>query len=108
MQKHQEIPSPMESIRAENVVKDFGAVRALDGISLEVRPGELFFLLGASGCGTTTLLRCIAGLETPTSGAGWFGERDVTRMPPHKREAVARLDSLRRARKMRTVVSQAE
>ena len=77
----------MESIRAENVVKDFGAVRALDGISLEVRPGELFFLLGASGCGKTTLLRCIAGLETPTSGAVWFGERDVTRMPPHKREA---------------------
>ena len=77
----------MESIRAVNVVKDFGAVRALDGISLEVRPGELFFLLGASGCGKTTLLRCIAGLETPTSGAVWFGERDVTRMPPHKREA---------------------
>ena len=77
----------MESIRAENVVKDFGNVRALNGISLEVMPGELFFLLGASGCGKTTLLRCIAGLETPTDGAVWFGEREVTRMPPHKREA---------------------
>jgi iron(III) transport system ATP-binding protein len=77
----------MESIRAENLVKDFGTVRALNGISLEVLPGELFFLLGASGCGKTTLLRCIAGLETPTSGAVWFGKRDVTRMPPHKREA---------------------
>lgn len=77
----------MESIRAENVVKTFGAVRALDGISLLIEPGELFFLLGASGCGKTTLLRCIAGLETPTGGSVYFGEREVTRMPPHKREA---------------------
>ncbi len=77
----------MESIRAESVVKTFGKVRALDGISLLIEPGELFFLLGASGCGKTTLLRCIAGLETPTSGSIHFGERDVTSMPPHKREA---------------------
>ncbi len=77
----------MESIRAESVVKTFGNVRALDEISLHIEPGELFFLLGASGCGKTTLLRCIAGLETPTSGAIRFGEKDVTKMPPHKREA---------------------
>ena len=81
------VKSPMESIRAESVVKNFGKVRALDGISLLIEPGELFFLLGASGCGKTTLLRCIAGLETPTSGTVHFGERDVTKMPPHKREA---------------------
>ncbi|MES2440486.1 MAG: ABC transporter ATP-binding protein [Verrucomicrobiota bacterium] len=77
----------MESIRAESVVKSFGSTRALDGISLHIEPGELFFLLGASGCGKTTLLRCIAGLETPTSGSIFFGDRDVTKMPPHKREA---------------------
>ena len=77
----------MEAIRADSVVKSFGATRALDGISLTVDPGELFFLLGASGCGKTTLLRCIAGLEKPTSGAIFFGEKDVTQMPPHKREA---------------------
>jgi iron(III) transport system ATP-binding protein len=77
----------MESIRIESVVKDFGTIRALDGIDLTVEPGELFFLLGASGCGKTTLLRCIAGLETPTSGSVHFGDREVTRMPPHKREA---------------------
>jgi len=77
----------MEAICAELLVKTFGSSRALDGISLRIEPGELFFLLGASGCGKTTLLRCIAGLETPTSGTIHFGERDVTHLPPHKREA---------------------
>jgi len=77
----------MEAIHVESVTKRFGEVRALDGINVDIHPGELFFLLGASGCGKTTLLRCIAGLETPTSGTIRFGERDVTTLPPHKREA---------------------
>ena len=77
----------MEAIHVESVAKSFGDVRALDGINVEIHPGELFFLLGASGCGKTTLLRCIAGLETPTSGTIRFGSRDVTKLPPHKREA---------------------
>ena len=77
----------MQSIATESLVKTFGKVRALDGISLEVDAGELFFLLGASGCGKTTLLRCIAGLETPDRGSIRFGGRDVTTMPPHKRGA---------------------
>jgi iron(III) transport system ATP-binding protein len=77
----------MEAITAEALVKSFGNIRALDGIDLQVDAGELFFLLGASGCGKTTLLRCIAGLETPSSGSIFFGDRDVTKMPPHKREA---------------------
>lgn len=77
----------MEAIRAVSVVKSFGTVRALDEISVDIQPGELFFLLGASGCGKTTLLRCIAGLETPTSGSIHFGDRDVTKLAPHKREA---------------------
>jgi len=76
----------METIRVESVVKSFGQTRALDGISLQIEAGELFFLLGASGCGKTTLLRCIAGLETPTSGSIFFGANNVTQMPPHKRE----------------------
>lgn len=81
------MPPAMDAIRAEDLVKKFGSVTALDGVSLEVAAGELFFLLGSSGCGKTTLLRSIAGLETPTSGSIHFGEREVTRLPPHKREA---------------------
>ena len=78
----------MEAIRIENVRKVFGvSVVALDGLDLEIGAGELFFLLGASGCGKTTLLRCIAGLETPTEGKVFFGDTDVTGLAPHKREA---------------------
>ena len=77
----------METISAEAVVKSFGKLHALDGVSLRIEAGELFFLLGPSGCGKSTLLRCIAGLETPDSGVIRFGERDVTRVPPHQREA---------------------
>jgi iron(III) transport system ATP-binding protein len=78
----------MEKIRIENVRKVFGGtVTALDGLNLEIEAGELFFLLGGSGCGKTTLLRCIAGLETPTEGRIFFGDTDVTALAPHKREA---------------------
>jgi len=77
----------MEGIQIESLVKTFGKVRALDGPSLDIEQGELFFLLGSSGCGKTTLLRCIAGLEMPDSGSIRFGDRDVTHVAPHKREA---------------------
>jgi iron(III) transport system ATP-binding protein len=76
----------MEEIRIESLVKTFGEVRALDGPSLTIRAGELFFLLGASGCGKTTLLRCLAGLETPDAGTIHMGAREVTGLPPHQRE----------------------
>ena len=79
--------SGMESIKAQKITKCFGDVTALNEVSLEIEPGELFFLLGGSGCGKTTLLRCIAGLEKPTDGRVFFGDRDVTDLPPHKREA---------------------
>lgn len=77
----------MDAIRAELLVKKFGDVRALNEVSISIAEGELFFLLGASGCGKTTLLRCLAGLETPTTGRVLYGDRDVTRMATHKREA---------------------
>lgn len=59
---------------------------ALDGVSLDVRDGELFVLLGPSGGGKTTLLRCVAGLEEPDAGDVLIGERDVTRLPPAERD----------------------
>jgi iron(III) transport system ATP-binding protein len=75
----------MTSIRIEGLSKSFGEVRALDGIDLEIRPGEIFFLLGPSGCGKTTLLRHIAGFYQPDRGRIFFGEKDVTRLPPDRR-----------------------
>src|SRR6185369_11570073 len=65
--------------------KRFGAVRAVDGISLEIRAGEFFSLLGPSGCGKTTTLRMIGGFELPTGGTILLGDRDITMEPPERR-----------------------
>jgi multiple sugar transport system ATP-binding protein len=62
-----------------------GGVRAVDDLDLSVVDGEFFALLGPSGCGKTTLLRTIAGLETPTGGRLSIGDRDVTELPPGQR-----------------------
>lgn len=75
------------SIEIKDVVKRFGAVTALDRVSLTIRPGELFFLLGPSGCGKTTLLRILAGLETADSGVVKFDGADIADLPPHRRGA---------------------
>ena len=63
----------------------YGDLEVLKGIDLSVRKGEFVALLGSSGCGKTTLLRTIAGFNTPTSGAISIDGRDVTRQPPDKR-----------------------
>ena len=72
-------------IRLVELEKHFGAVRAVDGVSLEVRAGEFFSLLGPSGCGKTTTLRMIGGFELPTGGTILLRDRDVTMDPPDKR-----------------------
>lgn len=78
----------MEAIQINGIKKSYGKnAVALSDVNLHVGKGELFFLLGASGCGKTTLLRTIAGLEQPDEGQIFFGERDVTDVPTHKREA---------------------
>jgi len=84
----------MDAIRIDRLNKSFGKdVVALNEVSLTVPEGDLFFLLGASGCGKTTLLRMIAGLEKPDSGRIFFGERNVTSVPTHKREAAMMFQS---------------
>ncbi len=75
----------MIPIALRNIVKTFGPVRALDDVSLDIQPGELFFLLGPSGCGKTTLLRSLAGFYVPDSGRILFDGRDVTHLPPQRR-----------------------
>ena len=72
-------------IRIEGLTKRFGAVTAVDKVDLEVARGELFALLGGSGCGKTTLLRLLAGFETPDSGRLLIDGHDMTGVPPHLR-----------------------
>ncbi|MBQ1074628.1 ABC transporter ATP-binding protein [Micromonospora sp. C31] len=76
---------PAGDLRLANLTKRFGAVTAVDDLSLTVPQGSFFALLGPSGCGKTTTLRMIAGLEEPTGGQVLLGERDVTRLRPYKR-----------------------
>ena len=75
----------MISIQVKQLTKRFGPVVALHGLDLTINPGELFFLLGPSGCGKTTLLRSLAGFFIPEEGRIFFGDEDVTRLEPHKR-----------------------
>jgi ABC-type Fe3+/spermidine/putrescine transport system ATPase subunit len=65
----------------------YGAVAAVDRVSLAIEPGELFLLLGPSGCGKTTLLRAVAGFVGIDAGTIRFGDEDVTRLPAHARNA---------------------
>lgn len=77
----------MATVSVEGIRKDFGAGRpVLDGISIAAADGEFVALLGGSGCGKTTLLRIIAGLETPDSGRVFIGGRDVTELAPKDRD----------------------
>ena len=75
--------APLLSIA--NVSKTFGAVVALENVSLDVGAGEFFALLGPSGCGKTTLMRCIAGFETPDAGAIILNGVDLSGVPPFRR-----------------------
>ncbi|MGE5159171.1 MAG: ABC transporter ATP-binding protein [Gemmatimonas sp.] len=75
----------MPLLRIEGAVKKFGGVRAVDGVSLDIRAGEFFALLGPSGCGKTTLLRMLAGFETPDEGRIFLGGRDLAQVLPHER-----------------------
>jgi putrescine transport system ATP-binding protein len=78
-------PKAKPYIYIENVTKSFGAVVAVRGVSLSIYQGELFSLLGGSGCGKTTLLRLLAGFEKPTSGRLYIDGVDITDVPAYER-----------------------
>ncbi len=73
-------------LRLSGIRKRYGPnTLALAGVDLDVAPGEIVCLLGPSGCGKTTLLRVVAGLETPDAGAVWFNRQDLSVVPVHQR-----------------------
>lgn len=74
------------SVKFESVQKSFGDVKVLEEFDLEVQPGEFLVLLGASGSGKTTALRILSGLETPSAGRVYIGDRDVTEILPKYRD----------------------
>jgi len=72
-------------ISIKNVTKDFGVVRAVDNVSIDIGQGEFFSLLGPSGCGKTTLLRMLAGFEFPTEGEIFIDRQPMASVPPNHR-----------------------
>ncbi|MDZ7814294.1 MAG: polyamine ABC transporter ATP-binding protein [Ideonella sp.] len=72
-------------LRIIDVVKDFGGYKAVNNVNLDIAKGEIFALLGSSGCGKTTLLRMLAGFETPTSGRIILNGQDLAGLPPYER-----------------------
>jgi len=78
-------PTAAPLVEIRNVTKIFGSHYAVDDVSLKIYPGEFFSLLGASGCGKTTLLRMLAGFERPDTGRLLIGGEDMTDLPPYLR-----------------------
>jgi multiple sugar transport system ATP-binding protein len=76
----------MAFLQLQGIEKTFGAVRAIRGVDLSVEKGEFVVFVGPSGCGKSTLLRLIAGLETVDGGTIELDGRDITRLPPSKRD----------------------
>jgi spermidine/putrescine transport system ATP-binding protein len=77
---------PEVDVRLERVSKLFADVAAVDDLSLDIQEGQFFSMLGPSGCGKTTTLRMIGGFEEPSFGTIYLGGRDVTDLPPYKRD----------------------
>lgn len=76
----------MAIIEIRNLAKSFGAVKAVDGVDLDIQAGEFLTLLGPSGSGKTTVLRMIAGFETPDAGSIKLNGVDITYLPPYERD----------------------
>ena len=77
----------MTAVSISGIVKSYdGITKVLEGIDLEIGAGELFFLLGGSGCGKTTLLRLVAGFHAPDAGSICYGGQDILGLPPERRD----------------------
>ena len=76
---------PAPFLQIDDIVKDFDGHRAVDHVSIDIAKGEVFALLGSSGCGKTTLLRMLAGFETPTSGRIALNGQDLAGLAPYER-----------------------
>ncbi len=76
----------MGVVELRGLRKEFGEVKAVNGVDLSIQKGELVVILGPSGCGKTTLMRMVAGLELPTDGEVLIGDRNVTALPPRARD----------------------
>jgi putative spermidine/putrescine transport system ATP-binding protein len=74
------------AVELKGLHRHYGEVHALDGLDLRIEPGEMVVLLGPSGCGKTTALRILAGLERQNDGEVLVGGKDITRVPPNKRD----------------------
>ena len=80
------VTSTPVGVEFKGVQRHFGTVTALQGLDMEIQPGELVALLGPSGCGKTTALRLLAGFDRPDAGTITVGGRDITKVPAHKRD----------------------
>jgi putrescine transport system ATP-binding protein len=78
-------PAAQALVRFDGVSKRFGGATAVEQVSLDIFPGEFFALLGPSGCGKTTLLRLLAGFETPDAGRILLEDQDIAPVPPYRR-----------------------
>src|SRR6204780_507336 len=78
-------PTARPYFQVDGITKSFGDFKAVDDVSLKIYKGEIFCLLGASGCGKTTLLRMLGGFETPSSGRIVIDGEDMTGVPPYER-----------------------
>jgi len=78
-------PAARPYVQVDHVTKSFGDFKAVDDVSLKIYKGEIFCLLGASGCGKTTLLRILGGFETPSAGKIYIDGEDMMGVPPYER-----------------------
>ncbi|MEV5413201.1 ABC transporter ATP-binding protein [Thermopolyspora sp. NPDC052614] len=85
-------PADVPLLVAENLIKEYGATRALDGATLHVYAGEVLALLGSSGSGKSTLLHCLAGILPPDSGRVWYAGHDLATMPDTRRSELRRTE----------------